>query len=244
MNFYHEAGASGEIIGVYTGAGLEGVASHPGERLHLHFVSADGTRSGHVDKVMFSAGSTLLLPAAAADEAAPAATASPYAGMESREIKSLSAEDIEDLRAGRGWGLALAAELNGVPGPSHLLELQEDLGLSPDQIASIEAIFAAMNTEARKAGARLIAAEAAIEAGFRAGDLTPETLRDLIEMAATARAELRFIHLSRHLETPPLLTAAQISRYNDLRGYGAADPCTNVHEGHDPAMWRRHNNCQ
>lgn len=40
---------------------------------------------------------------------------SPYAAMEGCEIKSLSAEDIEDLREGRGWGLALAAELNGVP---------------------------------------------------------------------------------------------------------------------------------
>lgn len=64
MNLYDEAGATGEIIGVYTGAALEGIASHPGERLHLHFVSADGTRSGHVDEIMIPAGATLLLPAA------------------------------------------------------------------------------------------------------------------------------------------------------------------------------------
>jgi alpha-acetolactate decarboxylase len=64
MNLYDEAGASGEIVGVYTGAALEGVASHPGERLHLHFVSADGTRSGHVDEIVIPAGTTLLLPAA------------------------------------------------------------------------------------------------------------------------------------------------------------------------------------
>jgi hypothetical protein len=148
---------------------------------------------------------------------------SPYAGMEGRDIKSLSAEDIEDLRAGRGWGLALAAELNGVPGPAHLLESREEIGLSPEQVSAIEDIFAAMQAEAQAAGERLIAAEAAIEAGFRAGDLTPEALRDLIDTAADARAELRFIH--------------------DLRGYGAADPCATVPEGHDPTMWRRHNNC-
>jgi hypothetical protein len=168
---------------------------------------------------------------------------SPYAGMEGRDIKSLSAEDIEDLRAGRGWGLALAAELNGVPGPAHLLESREEIGLSPEQVSAIEDIFAAMQAEAQAAGEHLIAAEAGIEAGFRAGDLTPEALRDLIDTAADARAELRFIHLSRHLETPPLLTADQIARYNDLRGYGAADPCATVPEGHDPTMWRRHNNC-
>lgn len=64
MNLYDEARATGEIIGVYTGADLEGIASHPGERLHLHFVSADGTRSGHVDEIKISAGATLMLPAA------------------------------------------------------------------------------------------------------------------------------------------------------------------------------------
>lgn len=62
MNLYDEAGAKGEVVGVYTGAGLEGIASHPGERLHLHFVSAGGTRSGHVDEIVFPAGTTLFLP--------------------------------------------------------------------------------------------------------------------------------------------------------------------------------------
>lgn len=64
MNLYDEAGATGEIIGVYTGAALEGVASHPGERLHLHFVTADGARSGHVDEITIPEGAVLLLPAA------------------------------------------------------------------------------------------------------------------------------------------------------------------------------------
>jgi hypothetical protein len=93
---------------------------------------------------------------------------SPYAGMERREIKSLSDADIADLRRGAGWGLALSAELNGMPGPAHVLELKDRLGLSPAQIASIEAIFLAMQTEARAAGESFIAAEAAIESGSAA----------------------------------------------------------------------------
>lgn len=44
---------------------------------------------------------------------------SPYAGLPAREIKALSPEEIADLAAGRGMGLALAAELNGYPGPRH-----------------------------------------------------------------------------------------------------------------------------
>src|SRR2546430_17587050 len=45
----------------------------------------------------------------------------PYAGMEPRSIKALSDQQIADLRDGRGMSLALAAELNGYPEPSHVL---------------------------------------------------------------------------------------------------------------------------
>ena len=57
----------------------------------------------------------------------------PYAGMQARSIKALSDQQIADLGAGRGMGLALAAELNGYPGPSHVLELADKLDLSADQ---------------------------------------------------------------------------------------------------------------
>lgn len=166
----------------------------------------------------------------------------PYAGLETRAIKSLSESDLEELRRGGGWGLALAAELNGNPGPAHLLELREEIPLSADQVAAIEAIFNQMQTEAVTAGVRLIEAEEAIEAAFRAGDLDDARLRSLIADAEAARTELRFIHLSRHLSTPPLLRSDQIAQYNTLRGYGT-DPCANVPEGHNSEMWRRHNNC-
>jgi hypothetical protein len=36
----------------------------------------------------------------------------PYAGLEGRPIKALSEQQISDLRAGRGMGLALAARLH------------------------------------------------------------------------------------------------------------------------------------
>jgi Spy/CpxP family protein refolding chaperone len=166
----------------------------------------------------------------------------PYAGLETREIKSLSGEDLEELQRGGGWGLALPAELNGMPGPAHLLELRDELGLSAEQVGQIETIFAEMKAEAQAAGLRFIEAERALDMAFQEGTLDESRLRALVTAAETARAELRFIHLSRHLSTPPLLTDAQIARYNQLRGY-ASDPCATVPEGHDAEMWRRHNNC-
>jgi hypothetical protein len=166
----------------------------------------------------------------------------PYAGMEERPIKSLSEADLDELRRGGGWGLALPAELNGFPGPTHLLELRDEIGLSAGQVAAVRAIFEAMQAEAQDAGERLIAAEEAIERAFREGRVEADDLRSLLAEAEAVRAELRFIHLSRHLSTRPLLTAEQVTRYNALRGYGG-DRCDAVPEGHDPAMWRRHNDC-
>jgi len=167
---------------------------------------------------------------------------SPYAGQETRDIKSLSADDIGELRRGGGWGLAKAAELNGVPGPAHLLELKDEIGLDPGQIAAIEAIFEKMRTEAAKEGERLIAFERAIETAFRDGTATDRRLRDLLRDVERSRARLRYIHLATHLSTPPLLTRAQLDRYADLRGY-ARDPCANAPAGHDADLWRRHNGC-
>ena len=179
----------------------------------------------------------------AAQSAAAQARDTPYAGFEARSISSLSQEDLDALGRGEGWGLALPAELNGRPGPAHLLELREDLGLTDDQVRAITELRDAMRTEAIAAGARFVAAEAAVDAALADPGLTAPTLQRLVEEAGLARAALRMVHLSRHLDTPPLLTAHQIALYQTLRGYGG-DPCAAPPpEGHDPAMWRRHNGC-
>lgn len=185
----------------------------------------------------------LLLPAAAVGQHGSSdAHSKPYAGFEQRDIKSLSAEDIAELRRGGGWGLALPAELNGKPGPAHLLELKDDLNLSEKQVEQITALFDEMKAEAILAGERLIAAEAALSKAFEADDLDRMALESLVETAEAARADLRFIHLSRHLATVPLLTSDQITQYQKLRGY-SPDPCSNIPEGHNPEMWRKHNGC-
>lgn len=170
-------------------------------------------------------------------------THSPYAGAEQRGIAALSEGDLAAIRAGEGWGLALPAELNGVPGPTHVLELAADIGLTPAQITEIGIIRDQMRASAIAAGERFVASEKALDTAFADGPPDHETLARLVEEAGSARAALRLAHLSAHLQTVPLLTADQVSAYNRLRGYGPTDPCDAVPEGHDPTMWRRHNGC-
>src|ERR1700687_4231408 len=76
----------------------------------------------------------------------------PYAGMQTRDIKALSGQQIDDLKVGRGMGLALAAELNGYPGPVHVLELSDKLDLSTEQRASVQHLFNSMKQEALPIG--------------------------------------------------------------------------------------------
>jgi hypothetical protein len=72
----------------------------------------------------------VVMTAGVLSGAALAQSQQPYAGLEARSIKALSQQQIDDLKAGRGMGLALAAELNGYPGPMHVLELADALHLS------------------------------------------------------------------------------------------------------------------
>jgi len=187
----------------------------------------------------------LVLPTAAVAQTAsndlPPAEAR-YAGQQGRAIKSLSAADLEALGQGAGWGLARAAELNGVPGPTHLLELADEIGLDPDQRSAIETIRVRMQADAIAAAAQYIAAERALDTAFRDAVPEPAALARLVAEAGRARGHLRLVHLSAHLAVLPLLTRAQVARYQILRGY-AEDPCDGVPQGHDRDMWRRHNGC-
>lgn len=145
---------------------------------------------------------------------------SPYAGWHQRPVKALSAEQLEDLRLGRGMSLALPAELNGHPGPKHVLELATELALTPVQLTQVERLFATMQTEARQAGAVVLAAEARLDELFQQPAPAPQEVEQSVSGAATAWGRLRWIHLRHHLKLRGVLTAEQQERYQTLRGYG------------------------
>jgi hypothetical protein len=146
----------------------------------------------------------------------------PYAGMQTRPIKALSEQQIADLGAGRGMGLALAAELNGYPGPSHVLELADKLELSTDQRAGVQRLFDSMKAEAMPLGAKLIEQEAELDKQFATRTVTPESLKASTAAVAETQGVLRETHLKYHLSTKGILTPSQMTKYAELRGYGGS----------------------
>jgi hypothetical protein len=155
--------------------------------------------------------------------AAPAAaqTQQPYAGLEARPVKALSEQQIADLRAGRGMGLALAAELNGYPGPLHVLEHADALALAPAQRERTRALQQAMQAEAIPLGERLIALEAELDRLFATRAVAADSLAAATDAIGAAQARLRAAHLRYHLAMLDVLEPAQVQRYGELRGYAS-----------------------
>ena len=152
----------------------------------------------------------------------------PYAGLQSRAIKALSAEQIADLTAGRGMSFALPAELNGYPGPIHVIELADQLALTGDQRTRLQALFEQMRQEAIGIGHRLIAQEGELDRLFSDRKITAASLAVSTAAIGQTQAALRATHLRYHLLTADILTPAQIQRYAELRGY-AGDPKSMPH---------------
>lgn len=172
--------------------------------------------------IAFGSVATLLAPSLFKGHSAN----QPYADQQGRSISSLSVNDVAQLKGGKGWGLAKPAEFNGYPGPSHVLEFADKLELSTKQKAAVDDAFLRMQLKAKELGLALIEAEKALDAAFVGKAISKAELNRLLSVAESARAKLRSVHLSAHLEVTPLLTNEQKIKYASLRGYGSG------HGGH------------
>jgi Spy/CpxP family protein refolding chaperone len=169
----------------------------------------------------------MTLSILAPTEAALAQT--PYAGMQNRAIKALSDKEVADLKAGRGMGLALPAELNGYPGPSHVLEHADALELTVEQRKQTNAFFEAMKAEAVSVGARLLEQETQLDRLFAARQITSASLAAATAEIGATQAQLRETHLKYHLSMMTVLTAEQLEKYQTLRGYASGAPVQHQH---------------
>jgi Spy/CpxP family protein refolding chaperone len=151
----------------------------------------------------------------------------PYAGEETREIKSLSAADFEAYVEGTGMGMAKPAELNGYPGPRHVLEHAEALGLTPAQRGDVTAAFERMRSAAVPLGERIVERERELDRLFADRRAGTEAIEQLTREIGSLSAQLRAVHLRAHVEVRDMLSDEQVERYAKLRGYAHAH-----HDGH------------
>ena len=153
----------------------------------------------------------------------------PYAGHQARPVKALSEQQIGDLRAGRGMSMALPAELNGYPGPLHVIEHAGALALTPSQLAHMQRLHGEMKGEAVALGERLITQETELDRQFSNRTVTGATLIHATAEIGKTQGELRATHLRYHLLTVEVLTRDQLRRYAALRGYGSGEQGPSPH---------------
>lgn len=144
---------------------------------------------------------------------------SPYAAQERSEIAALTVEELAGLREGAGMGLARAAELNGYPGPKHVLELTGELGLSAQQRGAIETIFDRMHEQAIELGEQVLERERQLDRRFAHKHIDADLVNELTAEIGRLRGMLRAAHLQAHIETTALLADEQVRRYEAARGY-------------------------
>ena len=167
----------------------------------------------------------LLAIAVSASATAPIAAEglSPYTGQQTRAIKSLSDQDITALLAGQGAGFAKAAELNGYPGPAHVLELAKPLHLDAIQLEATQTLMAEHQGRARVIGDDLVGAEADLDRLFAQKQALPSAVDQATRKVALLQGRLRAEHLKTHLAQTALLTLEQTQLYGALRGYQPAE---------------------
>jgi len=159
-------------------------------------------------------------------------TQAPYAGQQSSAVPALSETEIASLRSGAGMGLARPAEINGYPGPRHVLDLASELALTADQQARVQRLFEQMQAEAVALGEQFLHRYAALELEFRGGTITMEVMQQQASELGQLEGQMRATHLKYHLLTRPLLTVDQLAAYSRLRGYtGGVTPMQ-----HTPGM--------
>ena len=162
----------------------------------------------------------LALPAAAAAQQNHDHSAhSEYAGISGREIKALDSAAVNNYLTGAGMGFALSAELNGYPGPRHVIDLADSLQLTAEQREGTQAIFERMQLRAIALGTQVVELERQLDQRFAHRHIDGAVLEDMTGRIATLNGQLRAVHLQAHLEVTALLTDEQTAAYNRLRGY-------------------------
>jgi hypothetical protein len=183
----------------------------PRETINPHIVSKNHS-NGHIGKDVSSSldiGESSFQP-------------SPYSAEEVRDVKSLSGRDNQSLLNGTGeafGGIAKLAELNGYPGPRHVLDITSDLKLTDNQNVEIEMIYESMSRKAKAIGVKIIAIERDMDKAFANKTITEQGLKLLIDNSADLYGQIRFVHLSAHIDTVSVLTVEQVQMYNKIRGY-------------------------
>ncbi len=128
--------------------------------------------------------------------------------------------DKDALLNAEGMGQASYAEMNGYPGPKHVLDLADKLQLSEAQKKSVKQIYNEMSTRAKELAVRIISLEEELNRAFSENLVTERSVREDAEQIGRLRGRLRAVHLAAHLKMRGILSDKQVEIYMKLNKAG------------------------
>ena len=140
--------------------------------------------------------------------------------------------DRDGLLAAEGMGQAKYAEMNGYPGPKHVLDLSKELQLTEAQRKSVQEIYNEMKARATDLAERIIRVEEELNDSFKSGMVAEKSVRDDAEQIGKMRGRLRSVHLIAHLKTKNVLMPPQIEQYKKLRAASDTQKNTGLEQKH------------
>ncbi len=124
-------------------------------------------------------------------------------------LSGVSETEKEALLQGAGLGAGMIAMMNGYPGPKHVLEMGDELGLSAEQRETIGTIYGEGKARFVELGTELVAKDEALTALFESGSASTGEVEDLAREIGELQGELRAAHLNAHVETYEALSSEQ-----------------------------------
>ena len=133
-------------------------------------------------------------------------------------LSGISADEKEALLEGKGLGAGMIAMSNGYPGPKHVLEMGDELGLTAEQKEEIGTLFAERKASFVEMGRELVDKDAELTAMFASGSVDTGDVEKLSREIGQLQGELRAGHLNAHVLTWEALTEAQREKLASMRG--------------------------
>jgi hypothetical protein len=128
--------------------------------------------------------------------------------------------DRDGLLNAEGLGQAKYAEMNGYPGPKHVLDLADKLKLTAEQKKSVQVFYDEMSTRAKELGKQIVGIEKELNDAFAQGFVNQKSVGNDAEEIGRLRGRLRAVHLVAHMKTKAVLNESQIALYRKLRSAG------------------------
>jgi Spy/CpxP family protein refolding chaperone len=145
-------------------------------------------------------------------------------------LSGISESEKKALLAGSGLGAGMIAMQNGYPGPKHVLEMGDELGLTAEQKEEIGTLFAERKASFVDMGSELVKKDEELTAMFASGSVKTKDVEKLAREIGQLQGELRAGHLNAHVLTWEALTEAQREKLASMRG---------MHQGSGEGMQKR-----